>query len=209
MFALATSCPACFAPTDNINANLDVHVNEQFRETEAGDRYAKAAFELAQDQKVLDAVHGDLTNVKALLLSSAELRTFVSSYVYTSDIKLKGLLAVTDKLKLNPLTKKIFGVLAANRRVDQLFPLLNAFSKLYDAQKGIVNAEVVTAVPLSDEQLSALKDQLGKSLGQSASIATSVDPAILGGLKVRVGSRLFDASLKTKLDSLKFALKRA
>jgi F-type H+-transporting ATPase subunit delta len=209
LFALATSCPACFAPTDNINANLDVHVNEQFRETEAGDRYAKAAFELAQDQKVLDAVHGDLTNVKALLLSSNELRTFVSSYVYTSDIKLKGLLAVTDKLKLNPLTKKIFGVLAANRRVDQLFPLLNAFSKLYDAQKGIVNAEVVTAVPLSDEQLAALKVSLGKSLGQSASIATSVDPAILGGLKVRVGSRLFDASLKTKLDSLKFALKRA
>lgn len=184
-------------------------MNEQFRETEAGDRYAKAAFELAQDQNVLDAVHGDLTNVKALLLNSAELRTFVSSYVYTSDVKLKALLAVTDKLKLNGLTKKIFGVLAANRRVGELFPFLNAFSKLYDAQKGIVNAEVVSAVPLSDAQLSALKDQLGKSLGQSASIATSVDPTILGGLKVRVGSRLFDASLKTKLDSLKFALKRA
>lgn len=198
-----------FAPTDNINANLDVHVNEQFRETEAGDRYAKAAFELAQDQKVLDVVHSDLAKVKDLLLNSAELRTFVSSYVYTSDIKLKGLLAVTDGLKLNALTKKIFGVLAANRRLDQLFPFLNAFTKLYDAQKGVVNAEVVSAVPLTDEQLGALKDQLGKSLGQSASIATSVDPTILGGLKVRVGSRLFDASLKTKLDSLKFALKRA
>jgi F-type H+-transporting ATPase subunit delta len=209
LFALATSCPACFAPRDNINANLDVHVNEQFRETEAGDRYAKAAFELAQDQNVLDVVHGDLAKVKALLLNSAELRTFVSSYVYASDVKLKGLLAVTDKLNLNPLTKKVFGVLAANRRIDQLFPLLNAFSKLYDTQKGIVNAEVVTAVPLTDEQLSALKVQLGKTLGHSASIATSVDPAILGGLKVRVGSRLFDASLKTKLDSLKFALKRA
>lgn len=198
-----------FAPTDTINANLDVHVNEQFRETEAGDRYAKAAFELSQDQKVLDVVHGDLAKVKDLLLNSAELRNFVSSYVYTSDIKLKGLLAVTDGLKLNALTKKIFGVLAANRRVDQLFPFLNAFNKLYDAHKGIVNAEVVSAVPLTDAQLSALKDQLGKTLGQSASIATSVDPAILGGLKVRVGSRLFDASLKTKLDSLKFALKRA
>ena len=126
-----------------------MHVNEQFRETEAGDRYAKAAFELAQDQKVLDAVYGDLAKVRDLLLNSAELRAFVSSYVYTSDIKLKGLLAVTDKLKLNPLTKKIFGVLAANRRVDQLFPLLNAFNKLYDAQKGIVNAEVVSAVPLT------------------------------------------------------------
>ena len=185
------------------------YVNDQFRETEAGDRYAKAAFELAQDGKVLDAVYKDVQAIKTLLLQSAELRGFVSSYVYTSDIKLKGLLAVTKSLKLKPLTTKILGVLAANRRLDNLFPFINAFGKLYDAQKGIVNAQVTSAVPLSDDQLANLKTSLGKALGQSAEISTSVDPAILGGLKVRVGSRLFDASLKTKLDSLKFALKRA
>lgn len=194
---------------NDLNANLDVHVNDQFRETEAGDRYAKAAFELAQDGKSLDAVHQDLANVKTLMLQSAELRNFIGSYVYTSDIKLNGLVAVTDKLKLNALTKKVFGVLAANRRLNELFPFINAFNKLYDAQKGVVNAEVTSAVPLSDEQLASLKTTLGKTLGQSAEISTSVDPAILGGLKVRVGSRLFDASLKTKLDSLKFALKKA
>jgi F-type H+-transporting ATPase subunit delta len=188
---------------------LDPNVNDQFRETEAGDRYAKAAFELAEDAKILEAVQKDLAAVKTLLLQSAELRGFVSSYVYTSDIKLKGLLAVTKDLRLKPLTQKLFGVLAANRRVDQLFPLINAFDKLYAAKKGIVSAEVTSAVALSDTQLDGLKKSLGKALGQSAEVSTKVDPAILGGLKVRVGSRLFDASLKTKLDSLKFALKRA
>lgn len=184
-------------------------MNDQFRQTEAGERYARAAFELAQDQKVLDVVHGDIGQLKALLLQSAELRNFVSSVVYTSEIKLSGLLAVTKSLKLNSLTQKLLGVLAANRRLGELFPVINAFNTLYDAYKGVVNAEVVSAVPLSAPQLDDLKKTLAKALGQSAEISTSVDPAILGGLKVRVGSRLFDASLKTKLDSLKFALKRA
>jgi F-type H+-transporting ATPase subunit delta len=184
-------------------------VNDQFRETEAGERYARAAFDLAQEQGLLDAVHGDMATLRGLLLESAELRTFVSSVVYTSEIKLNGLLAVTKKAKLKPLTTKLLGVLAANRRLGELFPVITAFNKLYAAHKGIVNAEVVSAVPLSEPQLADLKKTLAKTLGQSAEISTSVDPAILGGLKVRVGSRLFDASLKTKLDSLKFALKRA
>ncbi len=184
-------------------------MNDQFRQTEAGERYARAAFELAQDEKILDVVHGDIGQLKALLLQSADLRTFVSSVVYSSEIKLKGLLAVTQSLKLNPMTQKLLGVLAANRRLGELFPVITAFNARYDAFKGVVNAEVVSAVPLSAPQLDDLKKTLAKTLGQSAEISTSVDPAILGGLKVRVGSRLFDASLKTKLDSLKFALKRA
>ena len=189
-------------------------MNDQFRETEAAARYAKAAFELAQDGKVLDKVHGDLAALKALLLSSSELRTFVASQVYKSDVKLNGLLAVAqDKksggLKLNDLTRKTLSVLAANRRMGELLPFITAFNRLYAAHKGIVSAEVISAVPLTAAQLEDLKTALGKTLGHAADISTSVDPALLGGLKVRVGSRLFDASLKTKLDSLKFALKRA
>ncbi len=187
---------------------LDI-VNDQFRETEAGERYAKAAFELAQEQGVLDAVHGDIGTLKALMLESADLRRFVSSVIYASEVKLKGVLAVTKKAKLNPLTTKFLGVLAAHHRLGELFPVITALNKRYDAFKGIVNAEVVSAVALSEPQLDDLKKTLVKTLGQSAEISTSVDPAILGGLKVRIGSRLFDASLKTKLDSLKFALKRA
>ena len=192
----------------------DSHVNDQFRETEAAARYAKAAFELAQDGKVLDKVHGDLAALKALLLSSSELRTFVGSQVYKSDVKLNGLLAVAEGkkaggLKLNDLTRKTLSVLAANRRIGEVLPFITAFNRLYAAHKGIVSADVISAVPLTASQLEDLKTALGKTLGHAADISTSVDPALLGGLKVRVGSRLFDASLKTKLDSLKFALKRA
>ncbi len=184
-------------------------MNDQFRETEAGERYARALFDLAQDGKSLDKVQADMAKLKALLLESAELRGFVASLVYSSEVKLDGLKAVTAKLKFNALTLKLFGVMAANRRLDQLFPLINAFDKLYAAHLGIVSAEVTSAVPLSAPQLDDLTKALNKSLGQKADITTRVDPGILGGLKVRVGSRLFDASLKTKLDSLKFALKRA
>ena len=189
-------------------------MNDQFRETEASARYAKAAFELAQDTNVLDVVHGDLAALRALLLSSTELRTFVGSQVYASGVKLNGLLAVAEGkkaggLKLNDLTRKTLSVLAANRRMSELLPFITAFNRLYAAHKGIVSADVISAVPLSAEQLEDLKTALGKTLGHAADISTSVDPALLGGLKVRVGSRLFDASLKTKLDSLKFALKRA
>ena len=184
-------------------------MNDQFRETEAGERYAKAAFDLAQDNQVLDTVYGDVAALRALLLQSAELRTFIGSAVYKSNVKLSALLAVAKSLKLHDLTRKTLGVLAANGRLDQLLPFTTAFNRRYDALKGVVSAEVTSAVPLSDAQLEDLKKTLAKTLGHSADISTRVDPAILGGLKVRVGSRLFDASLKTKLDSLKFALKRA
>ncbi|ESQ86779.1 F0F1 ATP synthase subunit delta [Asticcacaulis sp. AC460] len=184
-------------------------MNDQYRETEAGDRYARAAFGLALETKVLDKVNGDIATLKELLLSSAELRNFVTSLVYKSDVKLAGLLAVTKSAKLNTLTTNLLGVLAANGRLNQLFPVINAFNKLYAAHTGVVTADVTSAVALTDAQLDSLKTTLAQTLGQSAEINTRVDPALLGGLKVRVGSRLFDASLKTKLDSLKFALKRA
>ncbi|MDI7775785.1 F0F1 ATP synthase subunit delta [Asticcacaulis sp. EMRT-3] len=184
-------------------------MNDQFRETEAGERYARAAFDLAGDNKVLDKVQKDVAALKGLLEQSAELRAFLTSHVYKSDVKLNGLLAVAEKLKLQDLTKRTLGVLAANRRLDHLFPFITAFGRLYAAHKGIVSAEVTTAVALTEPQAEDLKKTLAKALGHQADIDTRVDPAILGGLKVRVGSRLFDASLKTKLDSLKFALKRA
>lgn len=184
-------------------------MNDQYRETEAGERYARAAFDLALDQKILDKVQADAETLKALLTESAELRAVVASPFYKSEVKLNALLAVAAKAKLQELTKKTLGVMAANGRLDQLFPLINAFNKRYAAHKGIVSAQVTSAAELSDEQTASLKAALTKALGGQADIHTQVDPALLGGLKVRVGSRLFDASLKTKLDSLKFALKRA
>ncbi len=183
--------------------------NGDYRETEVGIRYARAAFGLAQDTKALDRVLADLASLKALLLSSHELRTFVASLVYRSNVKLSGLLAVAKSAKLSDLTLKLLGVLAANGRLDQLLPTITAFNRMYAEHTGVVTADVTSAVALTEGQLANLKTTLAQALGQQAQINTKVDPAILGGLKVRVGSRLFDASLKTKLDSLKFALKRA
>ena len=184
-------------------------MNDDYRETEVGIRYARAAFDLALETKSLDKVLADLANLKALLLSSQELRTFTGSLVYRSKVKLAGLLAVAKSLKLTPLTVKLLGVLADNGRLDQLLPMITAFNNRYAAYTGVVTADVTSAVALTDAQLSSLKTTLAQTLGQQPQVNTRVDPAILGGLKVRVGSRLFDASLKTKLDSLKFALKRA
>ena len=184
-------------------------MNDQFRETEAGERYARALFGLANDDGKLDQVQADMANLKALLIESVELRNFVSSFIYTSQVKLTGLLAVSKKLKLQTITSNLLGVMAANRRLGELFPVVTAFGRLYAAHKGIVSADVTSAVALSDPQLKALGKSLKTTLGHDAAITTHVDPTILGGLKVQIGSRLFDASLKTKLDSLKFALKRA
>lgn len=184
-------------------------MNEQYRETEAGERYARAVFDLALESGSLDKVSGDMAKLSGLLLASSELRRFVGSQVYTSEIKLKGLMAVSQSQKLSAVTQNLLGVMARNGRLGDLFPVINAFAKRYAAHTGVVTAHVTSAVALTDDQLSQLNTTLAQTLGQKAQIDTHVDPALLGGLKVRIGSRLFDASLKTQLDSLKFALKRA
>lgn len=187
----------------------DTFVSDIFRETEVGARYAKAVFELAEAEGVLEAVRTDLVTLKSLLVESADLRRLLASHAFSSDDKLKGLTAVTQKAGFNALTQKALGLVGRNGRLGQVPALITAFQRLYDAKKGIVAAQVTSAVALDEAQLAALKSELAKSLGRDPVIDAIVDPAILGGLKVRVGSRLFDASLKTQLDSLKFALKRA
>ncbi|ADU11958.1 ATP synthase F1, delta subunit [Asticcacaulis excentricus CB 48] len=188
---------------------LEVIVSDIFRETEVGERYAKAVFELADAAGQLDAVQADLKTLKALLIESKDLRRLVTSHAFKSEDKLKGLTAVLNTAAPNALTLKALGLMAHNGRLDQVFGLITAFTRLYDAKKGIVSAVVTSATALTDEQVTGLQAALRTALGQDPVLSQTVDPSLLGGLKVRVGSRLFDASLKTKLDSLKFALKRA
>ncbi|WP_298333450.1 F0F1 ATP synthase subunit delta [Asticcacaulis sp.] len=184
-------------------------MSDIFRETEVGERYAKAVFELADSAGHLDAVQADLNTLKALLTESKDLRRLVTSNAFKSEIKLKGLTAVLDTAKPNALTLKTLGLMAQNGRLDQVFALVTAFLRLYNAKKGVVSAVVTSATVLTEEQVTGLQAALHTALGQDPVLSQTVDPSLLGGLKVRVGSRLFDASLKTKLDSLKFALKRA
>lgn len=182
---------------------------DDFRTTEVGERYAQALFDLADETKALDAVRADLKSLRAAWGESADLRRLLTSPVIASDDQAKGLTAIADKAKFNGTTKKFLGLLAANGRARDLTAVIAAFDALYAKKTGVVAAEVVSAQALSAAQLKSIQSALRTALGKDPETTVRVDPSILGGLKVKVGSKLFDASLKTKLDQMKFALKRA
>ena len=174
-----------------------------------GARYAQALFDLANDEKQVAAIEADLNSLKKALAESRELRVLIASPTFSSEDKAKGLVGVGTSGKFNMTTLKFLGLLASNGRAAALPQVIAGFEKLSAAARGAVSAEVTTAVPLTAAQAKGVQAALRQSLGKDPEITTRVDPALLGGIKVKVGSRLFDASLKSKLDSLKFALKRA
>ena len=182
---------------------------DDFKQTDVGARYAQALFDLALETKALSAVEGDLASLRAALTESGELRRVLASPIFPSEIKAKVLAALAKKAKLNAVTVKFLGVLSANRRADLLPSTIAGFERLSAAHRGVIAAEVTSAIKLTAAQTKAITAALEKALGKAPEITARVDPLILGGLKVKVGSRLFDASLRSKLDSLKFALKRA
>ncbi|MCV0416184.1 MAG: F0F1 ATP synthase subunit delta [Brevundimonas sp.] len=182
---------------------------DEFRTTEVGDRYAQALFDLALETGRLDAVRADLTSLKAAWLDSADLRRLATSPVIAADDQVKGLTAIAAKARFEKTTANFLGLLAQNGRARDLPAVIAGFQARYARHAGIVAAEVVSAQPLDAKQLAAIEAALNKSLGKAPELTTRVDPALLGGLKIKVGSKLFDASLKTKLDQMKFALKRA
>ena len=181
-------------------------------ESQSGDvgaRYARALFDLAVETAHLDAVEADLKAVKAMLAESADLRALMASPRFSAEDKAAGLTAVAGRAGAHETTLKFLGLLAANRRTGEFAAICAAFEALAAAHRGLIAAKVTTAVPLTGAQSKALAAALATALGREPQVETVVDPNILGGVKVRVGSRLYDASLKSKLDSLKFALKRA
>lgn len=177
--------------------------------TDAGQRYAQALFDLAKDQDAVAAIEADLKSLKAAINESADLRHLIASPAFNAEDKAKGLKAIAEAAGFNPTTQKFIGLVAQNRRTSHLLAIVTSFEKLSADWRGVVSAEVVTALPLSAAQSKGVAAALRTALGKDPEISTRVDPSILGGIKVRVGSRLFDASLKSRLDSLKFALKRA
>lgn len=182
---------------------------DDFRTTEVGERYAQALFDLANETGALDAVRADLKSLRAAWGESADLRRLVTSPVIAAEDQGKGLTAIAAAAKFNATTTKFLGLLARNGRARDLTGVIAGYEALYAKKMGIVAAEVVTAQALTAAQLKTIQTALRTSLGKDPEMTTRVDPAILGGLKVKVGSTLFDASLKTKLDQMKFALKRA
>jgi F-type H+-transporting ATPase subunit delta len=197
------------APRGATDATDGLQVADDSKATDVGARYALALFDLAKDQNEIAPVESDLKALKALLRESADLRTLLGSPTFDAEAKGKGLSAVADRAGFHATTKKFLGFLAQQRRASSLASVITSFEALAAAHRGAVSAQVTTAIALTPEQAKGLQAALRQALGRDPEIETRVDPSILGGLKVRVGSRLFDASLRAKLDSLKFALKRA
>lgn len=172
-------------------------------------RYARALFDLARERNALDEVEADLTALKRFRAESADLRVLLASPAITAEDKAKGLAAIAERADFAALTRQFLSVLAANRRSEALPSIIEAFERLISGHRGLVSAEVTTARPLTADQADTLAANLRAALGKDPRITSRVDPTLLGGVRVKVGSRLYDASLRAKLDSLKYALKRA
>jgi len=172
-------------------------------------RYATALFELARDEKSIDAVKADLDKFDALLNESADLKRLVRSPVFAADAQSKALSAVLDKAGITGISANFLKVLTANRRLFAVADVVRAFNALVAKYKGEASADVTVAEPLSEKNLDALKAALKAVSGKDVTLNVKVDPSIIGGLVVKLGSRMVDSSLRTKLNSIKHAMKEA
>jgi F-type H+-transporting ATPase subunit delta len=173
-------------------------------------RYASALFELALEEKAVDAVKQDLEQFDAAVASSADLNRLVRSPVFGADEQLKALQAILDKAGIKGITANFLRVITANRRLFAVREMIRGYRTLVAKHRGDVVAQVTVAEALNDKNLDALKSAL-KSVtgGKDIDLEVNVEPAIIGGLIVKVGSRMVDSSLRTKLNAIKFAMKEA
>ena len=173
-------------------------------------RYAGALFELALDNKAVDAVKKDLDQFDAMVSGSADLNRLIRSPAFDADEQLKALSAILDKADINGLAANFLRVITTNRRLFAVRDMIRAYRALVARHKGEVTAQVTVAEKLNDKNLDALKSAL-KSVtgGKDIDLDVKIEPAIIGGLIVKVGSRMVDSSLRTKLNSIKLAMKEA
>ncbi|HEY0233818.1 MAG TPA: F0F1 ATP synthase subunit delta [Afipia sp.] len=172
-------------------------------------RYATALFELARDSKSVDAVKSDLDKFSALLNDSPDLVRLVRSPVFTAEAQGKALAAILDKAGIKGVAANFLQVLTANRRLFVVSDVIRAFGALVARFKGEATADVTVAEKLSDKNLDALKAALKSVSGKDVTLNVKIDPSIIGGLVVKLGSRMVDSSLRTKLNSIKHAMKEA
>jgi len=172
-------------------------------------RYATALFELALEQHAIDAVRADLDRFDALLSESADLLRLVRSPVFTADEQLKSLSAILDQAGIKGLAADFLKVVTANRRLFAVRDLIRGYRQLVARHKGEVTAEVTLAEKPNDAHLAAIKDALRAVTKKDVQVDVKIDPSIIGGLIVKLGSRMVDSSLRTKLNSIKHAMKEA
>ena len=170
-------------------------------------RYASALFDLARDQKQIDAVGRSLDALNQALVDSKDFAELVDSPLVSRDEAAKAFASLAPQVGLDEVTTNFLGVLARNGRKSQLRPVIRAFKRLAADHRGETTADVVTARPLKDDQIAALKQQLRARAGREVTIDAQVNPDILGGIVVKLGSQMIDASIRTKLNRLAQVMK--
>ncbi|WP_029074955.1 F0F1 ATP synthase subunit delta [Kaistia adipata] len=171
------------------------------------ERYATALFDLALESGAIDAVDADLSRFLALLNDSDDLVRLVRSPVFAAEDQLRAVSAILAKAGIGGLVGNFIKVAANNRRLFAVPGMIAGFRQLLAKHRGEVTAEVTSAEALSDAQVAALKEALKAQIGKDVTLSSNVDPALIGGLVVKVGSRMIDTSVRSKLNSLKIAMK--
>ena len=170
-------------------------------------RYASALFDLARDERQIDSVERSLEALRQAMVDSRDFAELVASPLVDRDQAGRAFAAVAQSLNLDPITGNFLAVLARNGRKSQLLPVIRAFRRLAAEHRRETTAEVISAFPLNDDQVAQLKAQLRARAGRDVTIDAEVDPAILGGIVVKLGSQMIDASIRTKLNRLATAMK--
>jgi F-type H+-transporting ATPase subunit delta len=172
-------------------------------------RYATALFELAQEANAIDAVKADLERFDALIAESADLTRLVRSPVFSADEQSQALSAVLERAGIGGLAANFLKLVTRNRRLFAVRDMIKAYRALVAQHHGEATAEVTVAEQLKDEHAAALRAALKAVSGKEVDLATKIDPAIIGGLVVKLGSRMVDTSLRTKLNAIRQAMKEA
>lgn len=172
-------------------------------------RYATALFDLAIEEKALDKIRADLDRFDDMVAGSADLNRLVRSPVFGAEEQVKALDPVLKKAGIEGTSANFIKLVASNRRLFAIRDIIKAFRAMVARHKGEVAASVTVAEPLTDAHLAALKSALNSVTGKDVDLKVEVDPAIIGGLVVKLGSRMVDSSLRTKLNSIKTAMKEA
>ena len=170
-------------------------------------RYALAVFELAQEEKSVDAVSKDFVSLKTMMSESPDLMRLVRAPVFSREEQAAGMNGVMHRMEASPLTRRFILLLASKRRLFALADIIRAYENLVSKQKGEVAAQVTSARPLSDDQVAELKAILKSKLSRDIRLDARVDPSLLGGLIVQVGSRMIDSSIRTKLNGMRLAMR--
>jgi F-type H+-transporting ATPase subunit delta len=175
--------------------------------SELAGRYATALFDLARDEKALAEVADDLERIAAMMAASEDLRRLVRSPAISRHDQGRAMAALLERLEPNPLTARFIGVVARQRRLYALQHMIGRYRELLAEYRGETAAEVVSARPLSENQVGAVREVLARIVGRRVNLAAKVDAGLIGGLVVRVGSRMVDSSLRAKLQRLRLAMK--